>query len=419
MKKLAGMLVASLALFLGGCSFFTTTTTSTTVTTTDNENTDPVEIWTIEDLQSITSSDDVELMADIDLQGVEWEPLCSHESPYAGTFNGNGHVISNMTITLKNTDFNGLFASITGDVSNLTIENYSISYTSTFLTFAGGLAGELSGDVTNVFVDGDITIINAMSSSYVGLLAGLIQAPVTSTMTATEFVPNTISGNQVIGSIDVQSKYFAYVGGLAGKTYNTEIIGNEVFAQIDVSCDIYRAYVGGLVGHHYGGVLIGYEDYVDTSDIMITDNTIISEITVSANGTQASIGGLIGYSQFGVMIDNFAVSTISVSGSSLNIGAFLGEGWYGRLENSVSVTDVSVTLQEDQTLFVSSLAGFMNDEFTQETNYYLISANVTIDTVLGLETSKASLSVETFYSTVLNWDETYFDFALLMENLPE
>ncbi len=417
MKKITGFLVIALVLFLGGCSFFTTTTT--TVTSTENPNTEPIEVWTVEDLQGITYSDDVELMADIDLEGVVWVPLCSHEEPYNGTFNGNGHVISNMTISVKNSDFNGLFASITGDVQDLTIQDFSITYTTTFLTYAGGLAGELSGDVTNVTLIGEITIVNAMSSSYVGLLAGLIQAPVTSTMTAAEFIPNHISGNTISGTLDVQSEYFAYVGGLAGKSYNSEITQNFVSAQMNVTCEIYRAYVGGLVGHHYGGVLIGYEEAVDTTDIIVANNTVVSDITVTSNGTQASIGGLIGYAQFGVLLNNFTAPTIHLNGIFLTAGGFLGEGWYGRLENSVTVGSIDVTLEDNQDLSLSTAVGFANTEFTEERLYHYLTCNTEIDNTIPEDVTLITLSEESFYSTTLNWDDTLFDFTQLISYLPE
>lgn len=419
MKKICSLLVLAIGLSLTGCSLFPTTTT-TTITTTSVINTEPVEVWTIADLTSIASTDNIELMADLDLTGIVWTPLCSHQQPYAGTFNGNGHTISNMTISLRNNDYNGLFASITGDVMDLTIDQFSITYTTTFMTYAGALAGELSGDVANVFVDGDISIVNAQSTSYVGLLSGLIQAPVTESTTADMFEPNLISDNHASGSIVLRSKYFAYVGGLAGKVYNSEITGNFVSSSLDVTCTIYRAYVGGLIGHNYGGILIGYEEFVETTDIFISNNTVLSTIDVTSTGTQASVGSLIGYTQFGILFDNYAKSDIIATGANLLLGGFFGESWFGRMDSSLTITTFEVvgSTEEGHTLSFSTICGFANEQFAEEGNYYVLTANIAFTDNGGIESSIGDLSTVAFYQDTLEWDDSIFDFSELISYLP-
>jgi len=60
-----------------------------------------VGIYTAEDLDLIRNDPDGNfiLMADIDLGGKEHAPIGDHLNPFDGKFNGNGHVISNFTIT--------------------------------------------------------------------------------------------------------------------------------------------------------------------------------------------------------------------------------------------------------------------------------------------------------------------------------
>ncbi|MBQ4140737.1 MAG: hypothetical protein IJD70_05325 [Clostridia bacterium] len=60
-----------------------------------------VGIYTAEDLDLIRNDPDGNfiLMADIDLGGKEHTPIGDHLNPFDGKFNGNGHVISNFTIT--------------------------------------------------------------------------------------------------------------------------------------------------------------------------------------------------------------------------------------------------------------------------------------------------------------------------------
>ena len=63
-------------------------------------------------------------MKDLDLQGIDWEPLPQFE----GILDGNGHKISNLTIVKDTTDLGeiGLFRVFAGTVSNLELENVNI-----------------------------------------------------------------------------------------------------------------------------------------------------------------------------------------------------------------------------------------------------------------------------------------------------
>ncbi len=67
-----------------------------------------------------TTSINILLNADIDLAGKVWTPIGTLDHPFTGTFDGNGHTISNMLV-VGNT-YNGLF----GVVKNATIKNVLI-----------------------------------------------------------------------------------------------------------------------------------------------------------------------------------------------------------------------------------------------------------------------------------------------------
>ncbi len=415
MKKITSALLVSISLFLSGCSL--TNETTTTALTSATENT-TIEVYTVEDLQAIEPTNNVELMADLDLSGLEWEPLCSYDAPYSGVFNGNFHTISNMTITESNTDYNGLFTIVTGEIHDLNITDIDIDYTTSFVTYAGGLAGSSTAKIDNVSVSGSISVINASTTSYVGLLLGLSTAYITAEMTADEFVQNTISNSDTSGDIYVNSEFFAYVGGLIGKSYNSEIINNSTDVTLNVTVEKYRAYVGGLIGHHYGGILIGYEAYVDTTSILVQNNVSISNILVTSNGTYASIGALIGYVQYGKIYDNFALSDITASGSALNIGSLIGEDWYSTIDSTVSVTTFTIFEEDNQVLLLSTITGFNNDATVIDNSYYYVISNITYDQNLGDPVSLDTLNSDEFYISTLGWDDTIFDISLLEGFLP-
>lgn len=84
---------------------------------------------------------------------------------FDGVFDGNGHVISNLTISGLGHDFVGLFGKVRGQIINLRIENASIHGRD----YVGGLAGYLDDGIisqcsVNITIQGD--------GQYCGLLVG-------------------------------------------------------------------------------------------------------------------------------------------------------------------------------------------------------------------------------------------------------
>jgi len=412
MKKTKLFVVLSMMFGLSACSALTTTSTTTTTATPEFET---VQINTVEDLQNLQANQNAELMADLDLSGIEWTPLCSYEEPYLGEFNGNNHTISNLTITLSNDDYNGLFAQVVGDVHDLNLTNIDIDYTTSFLTYAGGLAGVVQGDITNVNVDGSISIVNSSSSTFAGGLAGMAEVYLSSTTTAETFEKKAISDVTSDMTIFVNTQFFAYVGGLVGKSYNYELIGNTVSSDLTVTADIYRAYVGGLAGHHYGGILINQD--VSSTDLFVMENVVFSTITVTSSGTHASIGGLFGYSQYGIVYDNFSMTSIQASGMSLYIGSLLGEDWYGEVYRSVGVADFNITEEDGQMLFLSSVTGYQSTSKQITESYYNVIANTEYSIEDGTEVTLTELTTSDFFTSI-GWDETGIDVSSITSQIP-
>lgn len=104
-----------------------------------------------------------ELTADIDLTGVEFEPI----PVWGGSFNGNGYQITGVELTAE-TSSQGLFRYITKDGS---VENLHVtgSYTSKEnQEYLGGIAGSLEGTIRNCSFEGTID-----GSSQVGGIVGV------------------------------------------------------------------------------------------------------------------------------------------------------------------------------------------------------------------------------------------------------
>ena len=93
------------------------------------------------------------LTADIDLGGKEWTPIGGYYHCFKGTFDGDGHTVSNFTINSENT-CTGLFGKNNGTIMNLGVENAEING----YNYAGGVCG---------FNDDGCTIQNCYSTGAV------------------------------------------------------------------------------------------------------------------------------------------------------------------------------------------------------------------------------------------------------------
>lgn len=190
------------------------------------------------------------LMADIDMTGKTHTIIGQTSSaPFKGTFDGNGHKISNLTIE-STSDYIGMFGYVNGGtIENLALDNISIKGRDR----VGGVASELnSGTITNVHVIGEVS-----GNRSVGGLTGYNSGNIT----------NSYVKGQVTGTDE-------YTGGLVG--YNsggTGIISN--------------CYVEGQVtgNNRYTGGLVGY----------LGSGTITSSYTVGTISGRSDVGGITGY----------------------------------------------------------------------------------------------------------------------------
>lgn len=135
----------------------------------------------LEDGTKQNTSVNGKLTADIDLTGCDWFPIGQYSdnsnaipaenhyksSEYKGTFDGNFHVISNLSVSLEYPYEGGLFGRISGGtVKNLGIENASIVSTAALSDGPGVRVGVIAGENTtgiieNCYTAGTITLQNA------------------------------------------------------------------------------------------------------------------------------------------------------------------------------------------------------------------------------------------------------------------
>lgn len=231
--------------------------------------TDPFQISTAAQLNAMRyfTRGHFILMNDIDLgfdtanpggqfwnEGKGWDPIqFLTKRPihitFLGSFNGNNHVISNLTINRPDEENIGLFTStgVLAVFANVGLENVDI----TGFAQVGGLVGFNYGTVQNSYTTGEVN----------GLL--------------------TIGG--LVGQNNL--------GGSPGVII-------ESSSSVDIICEIREC--GGLAGRNWGGVI---ERSFATGNVTLTPT--------SNNSFNHSIGGLVGYNDTGTIINSYSTGSVS------------------------------------------------------------------------------------------------------------
>ena len=227
-----------------------------------------------------------ELANDIDMQGVSFRGIGKdYTNSFEGTFKGNQHIISNLTINTKEANV-GLFG-YTGmgfAIDSLGLENVNISGGDNVGGLIGRYAANLNDTIKNCYSNGTVS-----GNSRVG---GLIGAALNGT------IYNSYSAGTVIGTGD-------NVGGLFGCTEGGSI---HLYNSYSTSNVRGKNNVGGLIGYNSVG----------------SGNNCYSMGIVT--GTGNIIGGLIGYG--GVLLNNSYYDK-EKSGQTVGVGSGAPSGITG------------------------------------------------------------------------------------------
>ncbi len=175
---------------------------------------------------------------DIDMEGTDysnWPPIGTSDSPFAGTYDGDGKTISNLVVNNPDGNHQGLFGFILGGtVQNLHVENADITGKQNVGILAGIIADKETyssgGKIINCSTGGTVTGIDR-----VGGIIGSLQH----------------DGGFISGSFSTAEVTATGTGGLDG--YAGGLSGSVYFA-----VQIRDSYASGPVGGLRAGGLIGY-----------------------------------------------------------------------------------------------------------------------------------------------------------------
>ena len=224
-------------------------------------------------------------------------PVGNSTTSFTGTFDGLGHVISNLTINLPSANDVGLFGQ-TGSGANIRdvgLVGGSVSGSS----YVGSLVGWNSSNstISNSYATAGVVSVGSGSLE----IGGLVGANV-----------GVISDSYATGNVSGGGNY---VGGLVGADSGTI---SDSYATGSVSST--RDDVGGLAGYSIGVINNSYA----TGGV--------------SGGTD--VGGLVGYVGSSTIGNSYATGSVSGSG---NIGGLIGENYSGAITNGYWNSTVTST----------------------------------------------------------------------------
>ena len=270
---------------------------------------DEFEVWTDSDLRKVGSGEDgwnmdskYIQMSHIDLSGYAdgegWEPIGDNNNKFAGSFDGNGLTISNLTINRPDTTYQGLFGCMDSGakLSNISLEFVNVKGKQ----FVGGLVGYNHGEIASSYSTGSVE-----GDRHVGGLVGLNYGEITSSY-STGSVEGDINVGGLVGWSDgkIASSYSTgsvkgdnnYVGGLVGHNHG------EIASSYSTGSVEGNQFVGGLVGRNYGEITFCYSAGFVKGDM--------------------DVGGLVGWNSDGEIASSYWDT--ETSGQSESAGG--GEG---------------------------------------------------------------------------------------------
>ena len=283
------------------------------------ENIDKTNTVYADNMESIGSPNQVKkinneyvLLNDVNMSGRSWTPT----EDYTNTFNGNYHVIKNLTITNSDYKYLGMVQRLgnNGVIKNLFLENINVTNTNSSDIDQGGsgsVAGECYGHIENVTVSGKITGPYETG----GKVEGDIKVGgITGALTNNGSIINCHNYTTVSRGMSL--------GGIVGKMYSGQVYHCYNYGDVS-NGGASKSYIGGICGYTTAAIslCVNYGDVTSTSK--------------STWGTNPEVyaGGIVGYTD--KFIDQCANhGDVTAGESSINI-TYAG-GIVGYTLNNVS-----------------------------------------------------------------------------------
>jgi hypothetical protein len=267
-----------------------------------------------------------------------WIVSQSNAIVFNGTYNGNGHTISNLTINRpSNTTFGtAMFGALAyGTVKNLHLTNVSI--------VGKNQTGGLVGICYECVVENSSSSGNVQGNETVGGFVGEV---------AIGTIKNSSSSCSVLATLD-------RAGGFVGKNDETGTVLN-CFSTGNVSCsNTNDGTAGGFVGKNNGtikysystgsvsaaeevGGFVGKNGDEESLNALVDSCYSTGSISFIETTIYARMGGFVGVNFFGVIRNSYSIGNVNASTSYTNqSGGFVGSNTAGTIQKCYSLGNVN------------------------------------------------------------------------------
>lgn len=353
------------------------------------------------------------LVLDVDMKGYDWQPFA-----FSGSFNGNDHVIKNLSVTAATGNL-GMFTTVSGTVKDLTLEGLSVTSTSYQSVLVGGVCAELTGTLTGVTVKGTVTGDFCRIGGIAGKVSGTVEncinyATVTSETLETAISAGGITGLFASGSITECKNYgtvsidnnaggiigYAQATGCSALENNGDVTGEVNVGGIigyfaksgDYTLTLASTNRGNVTGETYVGGVLGRLVNEWTEDSSKTHSLKINKLTNSGKvegvtyvggvvgGIRAIVNAKYGYNNPSIIVTaNGFANTGDVAGTTY-VGGIVG---YAYSDNGGSqLSNSSSTAKITAEAYVGGLAGKLENVKLIEctnTDTVLVATSYAID----------------------------------------
>ena len=308
MKRLTGLLLV-LVMMMGAMALA--------------ESDTPIEIATAEQLAAINDnlSGHYVLTADIDLAGIEWTPIGAYapsgereeeqeipasDSAFTGTFDGQGHTISNLIVNQPEGWAMGLFGcAANAKIANFTLENASVdaalmsadvvgyAYCTTVsgVTLANGKVTAHSSEMSAEGMYGGIVgagmgsmIENCTAQAEIALPDGTANAGIVGGGLEMTSVVNCAA----TGTITAGNNCYG-LGGVSGCGFAAEQFTNDSAENVTITAGDNCTWIGGITG--YAG---GYPDESFGMPVTVFTNCSVKNVSVTTGENADGVGDIVG-----------------------------------------------------------------------------------------------------------------------------
>jgi subtilisin family serine protease len=338
----------------------------------DGSDSDPYKVTSVTQLQCIDNKIDkngtelnFEQTEDIEATGTRlwnnntgFEPIAefseNKQVEFDGTYDGNGHTISGLTIFRPDENNTGLFAAIedSARINNVRLKNplvVGFDQVGPIVGFSDG-GTILNSSVTDATVDGServsafvgrsagSNISDSASQGYVsgqneiGLFTGLLSS-------------SNITESSASGILN-SDKGSLFIGGFVGRAEDS-IILDSVSDVRDIS----------ILGHDRVGGFVGFNDAtkIENSVANTSIETLLTDPDSNDQPTERRMGGFVGFDA-GDILNSTANGELDSGAASSQVGGFAGATVGGSIQNSTADVDVAAGPSSEN---VGGLVGYL------------------------------------------------------------